>query len=60
MWPNLYGGEFVRHKLIHSLKTQIMHFLPIFELTSDSLSTILSNPKEKWEIFPNFQAIPEL
>ena len=31
MWPNLYGCEAVRHKLKNSLKTQQMHFLPLFE-----------------------------
>ena len=32
MWLNLYGFEAVRHKLKNSLKTQKMHFLPVFEL----------------------------
>jgi hypothetical protein len=39
MWLNLYGREAVQSKLINSLKTQKMHYLPVFELTSDSLST---------------------
>ena len=38
MWLNLYGHEAVRLKLKNSLKTQKMHFLPIFELMSDSLT----------------------
>ena len=37
---NLYGCEAVRRKLKDSLKTQKMHFLPVFELTSDSLSAL--------------------
>jgi hypothetical protein len=37
---NLYGCEAVGHKLKNSLKTQKMHFLPVFELMSDSLTTI--------------------
>ena len=40
MWLNLYGPEAVRHKLKKRLKTQKMHFLAIFELMSDSLTTI--------------------
>ena len=40
MWLNLYGCETVRHKLKNGLKTQIMHFLPVFELMSDSLTTM--------------------
>jgi hypothetical protein len=40
MWLNVYGHEAVRSKLKNSLKTQKMHFLYVFELTSDSLSTI--------------------
>ena len=36
----LYGCEAVQRKLKNSLKTQKMHFLPVFELTSDSLMTI--------------------
>ena len=30
---NLYGCEAVGHKLKNSLKTQKMHFLPVFELS---------------------------
>ena len=37
---NLYGRETVQHKLKNGLKTQTMHFLPVFELMSDSLMTI--------------------
>ena len=36
----LYGRKAVQHKLKNSLKTQKMHFLPVFELMSDSLTTI--------------------
>jgi hypothetical protein len=38
MWLNLYGLEAVRHKLKNGLKTQKMHFLPVFVLMSDSLT----------------------
>ena len=31
VWLNLYGHEAVRCKLKNSLKTQKMHFLPVFE-----------------------------
>ena len=34
MWLNLYGREDVRRKLKNSLKTQKMHFLPVFERMS--------------------------
>ena len=46
MWLNLYGCEAVQRKLKNSLKTQKMHFLPIFELTLDSLTTILVEPHQ--------------
>ena len=36
----LYGCEAVRHKLKNSLKKQKMHFLPVVELMSDSLTTV--------------------
>ena len=36
-WLNLYGHEAVRRKLKKGLKTQKMHFLPVFELMSGSL-----------------------
>ena len=36
VWLNLYGCEAVRHMLKNSLKTQKTHFLPVFELMSDS------------------------
>ena len=35
---NPCGREAGRHKLKNGLKTQKMHFLPVFELTSDSLT----------------------
>ena len=38
MGLNLYGGETVRYKLKNGLKTQKMHFLPVFELTLVSLT----------------------
>ena len=40
VWLNVYGREAVRHKLWNSQKTQKMYFLPVFELMSDSLTTI--------------------
>ena len=40
VWLNLYGREDVRHKLKNGLKTQKMHFLPVFELTLASLTAI--------------------
>jgi hypothetical protein len=40
MWFNLYGREAAQHKLKIGLKTPKMHFLPVFELMSDSLTTI--------------------
>ena len=40
MWLNLFGREAVRHKLKNGLKTQKMHFLPVLELMSDSLTAI--------------------
>jgi hypothetical protein len=46
MWFNLYGREAVRCKLKNRQKTQKMHFLPVFELTSDSLSTIEVEPHQ--------------
>ena len=36
---NLYCCEAVQNKLKNSLKIQKMHFLPVFELTLDSLTT---------------------
>ena len=39
-WLNLYGCEAVRHKLKNSLKTQKRHFLSVFELMLERLSTI--------------------
>ena len=41
VWLNPYGREDVWNKLKNSLKTQKMHFLPVFELMSNSLTTIL-------------------
>ena len=46
MWLNLYGREAVRHMLQNSLKTQKMHFLPVFELMLDSLTTIQVEPHQ--------------
>ena len=46
VWLNLYGREAVRHKLKNGLKTQKMHFLPVFQLMSDSLTTILVKPRQ--------------
>ena len=40
MWLNLYGCEAVQHELKNGLKTQKMHFLPVFELMFDSLMAI--------------------
>ena len=40
VWLNLYGRGAVRHKLKNSLKTQKMHFLPVFELMLDNLTTM--------------------
>ena len=37
---NPYGREAGRHKLKNGLKTQKMHFLPVFELTLASLTAI--------------------
>ena len=39
-WLNLYGHEAVWHKRQNSLKTPKHHFLPVFEIMSDSLTTI--------------------
>ena len=46
MGLNLYGREAARHKLKNGLKTQKMHFLPVFEHMSDSLTTILVEPHQ--------------
>ena len=46
VWLNLYGREAVRHKLKKGLKSQKMHFLTVFELMSDSLTTILVEPHQ--------------
>ena len=40
MWLNLYGCEAVGHKVKNGLKTQKMHFLPVFELMWESVKTI--------------------
>ena len=40
MQLNLCGREAVGYRGKNSLKTQKMHFLPVFALTSDSLTTI--------------------
>ena len=46
MFLNLYGCEAVGHKLKNGLKTQKRHFLPVLDLMSDSLMTILVEPKQ--------------
>ena len=46
MWLNLYGSEAVQHKLKKGLKTQKMHFLPVIELMSDSLTAIKVEPHQ--------------
>ena len=46
MWLNLYGSDVLRHKLKHGLKTQKMHFLPVFELISESLTAIQIEPHQ--------------
>ena len=46
MWLNLYGREAVWHKGKNSLKTPNMHFLPVFELMSDSFTTIQVKPHQ--------------
>ena len=46
MWLNPYGREAGRHKLKNGLKTQKMHFLPVFELTSASLTAIWVEPHQ--------------
>ena len=38
VWLNLYSCEAVQQKPQNSLKTPKMHFLPVFELMSDSLT----------------------
>ena len=46
MWLNLYGREAARHKVKNGLKTQKMHFLPVLELMSDSLTAIKFEPDQ--------------
>ena len=46
IWLNPYGHGAVRHKLKNCLKTQKMHFLPVFELMSDSLTAIWVEPNQ--------------
>jgi hypothetical protein len=46
MYLNLNGCEAVRRKLKNSLKTQKMHFLPVFELKLDSLTIIWVEPHQ--------------
>ena len=43
---NPCGCEAGRHKLKNGLKTQKMHFLPVFELTSASLTAIWIEPNQ--------------
>ena len=47
MWLNLYGCEALRHKPQKIIKTPKMHFLPVFELMSDSLTTIYQCPSNQ-------------
>ena len=42
----LYGPEAIRHKVKNGLKTQEMHFLPVIELISDSLTAIKVKPHQ--------------
>ena len=46
MWLNLCGSEAFRHKLKNGLKTPKMHFLPVFELMLDILTTIQVEPHQ--------------
>jgi hypothetical protein len=43
MWLNLYGCEAVRHKLKNDLKTQKVHFLPVFGHMSDQSQKNIEN-----------------
>ena len=45
-WLNQYGREAGRNKLKNGLKTQRMHFLPVFELTSARLTVIWVEPPQ--------------
>jgi hypothetical protein len=53
MWLNLYGLEALRQKLKNSLKTQKMHFLPIIELMTESLTNIYVESHQ----CPSYQSI---
>ena len=46
IWLNVYGREAVRHKLKNCRKTQKIHFQPVLELMSDSLTTIYVEPDQ--------------
>ena len=46
MWLNLHGRGAVWRKLKNSLKTQKMHFLPVFDLTSVSLLAVKVEPHQ--------------
>ena len=46
MGLNLHGREAARHKLKNGQKTQKMHFLPVFELMSDSLTATYVEPHQ--------------
>ena len=46
VWLNLCGREAVRHKLINCQKTQKMHFQPVLELMSVSLTAIQVEPHQ--------------
>ena len=54
---NLYGCEAVRCKHKNSLKTQKIHFLPVFELTPDSLSTSTTLNHIGWATSMIFESI---
>ena len=43
---NIYGREAVQHKLKKGRKTLKMHFLPVLELISDSLTAIQVEPNQ--------------
>ena len=46
IWLKLYSREADRHKLKKGRKTLKMHFLPVLELMSDSLTAIYVEPNQ--------------
>ena len=46
IWLKLYSREADRHKLKKGRKTLKMHFLPVLELMSDSLTTMWVEPNQ--------------